>query len=133
MNTGYVRCYRVVAAIFAGLVLETGEARAEFVVKRIRCADATLADPLFVHYNPSTVNQATSLRITRNGCRPKDGVFAVIRRSFGATIESWTIIPQNKYLHGVTLVLPQYNFLAVSFDPGAENAKGTFDFVYTGD
>ena len=128
MNTARLFVVSTMLFVFAG------QAHAEFVVKRYPCKELPYnGTTINTFYNNETgVTKHIHVHITRNGCRPKDLTYSLgITQSGFSWI--WRGHMTGKFPNGLGFDLPD-GYAAVFFidvPPGAVNARGTMDFVYS--
>ena len=128
----------------AALVLPVfaGQAEAQYVVKRVKCAEAkyhqdTGTLPTF-HVNALAYTRPISVQITRNGCRPKDHLssfrlYVTNGPSLGGIVAYMTQTLYSRLPAGAIASVPSNQGVFVSFHPYPSDARvtGTFDYMYS--
>ena len=129
-------------SIFVCLVLAmaTGQAQAQFVVKRVKCADAvrvtnsSLPKTPF-HFNSTPGTKDLSVQITRDGCRPRLllGQFQLrVKAVGGGEITFSQMIRDTRVPSSTTEPIGARQLGYVTFtNPGGGKILGTFDYSYT--
>ena len=125
------------------LALFVSHAHAQFVVKRVKCADSYAVDlfdgwvdsnfPYHRNWTSSTKNLA--VQIIRDGCRPKwpEGQFFFVTLTASSAFVSTNMVRTKRYPASVVGEIQSGHALLVRFSPSDPNARvsGTFDYMYS--
>ena len=129
----------VLALVFCFFLV--GQAQAQFVVKKVKCADAAdiqfspWPDNIPYHRQLTGGTKNLAIQIIRDTCRPRNGgYFRAEVRTNGGTVEASRLmfrIPKN-YPASVIVQIEDGRFGFVEFDPQTSGrVSGTFDYMYS--
>lgn len=121
------------------LALFASHANAQFVVKRLNCADAVIpvaGFPQFpYHLNSAAGAKDITIQVVRDGCRPRfnEGQFDLVVRTAGGSIVAGPgMIRDTKYPSSATETIAASNHAFVRFRSFTSGRiSGTFDYAYT--
>jgi hypothetical protein len=127
---------KVIAGVVLAAALAAGPAQAQFVVKRIRCADLAqpdLVDRHMVYQNENSHNTRIKIQIVRDGCRPKksDGQAYIVLTN-DSTSSSFRYFKRNgKSTSMIDETVPQAWVVYLLFRtvPSGQRVGGTLDYV----
>ena len=121
------------------LAMAAGQAQAQFVVKRVKCADAiqitnsSLPKTPF-HFNSTPGTKDLTVQITRDGCRPKLllGQFQLrVKAVGGGEVYFSQMIRDTRVPSSTTEPIGASQLGYVTFsNPGGGKISGTFDYTY---
>ena len=115
------------------LSLTAPDARADMLFKRIKCKDASEApNGLLVFHNQAGFSKYITVRITRDGCRPKGalGSYAVIPTDYYETVvgSGSSVTRMGRSTTSVFRDIPAGQVARIKFSHGIDaKPSGTFD------
>ena len=120
-----------------GLGVFSSAANAQFLVKRIKCADLAMSAHQ-VFYNPTASPVNIIFQVIKDGCRPKGngGYFELFDMTFGG-VGTGNLFPRigkgaGKPTLGVIVTISPSQYAGLRFFPlGGEKVSGTLDYMYT--